>query len=200
MSVYDSLHEQIGLDLYGLLHSYLAKIPKRTKCDITKEVAPFLVRVYIDAMHEILEEHPDAYTSREIRTLFAFHDFIADLAGMPEEKLLKEKAIPLQEEDKFLSWLMSDYNKDYSSAQKIVSSVRCIHAIAKSFLPDSINILDAFRVMPELKNFETYKKHLSKNNSLRYSMKKGLSDKTIHNYLSNMNYYLLFLKYNESQK
>lgn len=100
MSVYDSLHEQIGLDLYGLLYSYLVKIPKRTKCDITKEVALFLVRVYIDVMHEILEEHPDAYTSREKHILFVYHDFIADLAGMPEEKLLKEKAIPLQEEDK----------------------------------------------------------------------------------------------------
>lgn len=36
--------------------------------------------------------------------------------------------------------------------------------------------------------------------SLRYPMKKGFSDKTIHNYLSNMNYYLLFLKYNASPK
>ena len=193
-SAYELLHDQVGLDLYGLLHSFLIEIPDKTKCDLTRETALTLVRIYIDAMWEILDEQNKAYTPTEQRAMLAYHDFIADLVGLPQEKLLKEKPSPLPDEDKFLSWLMSEYAKDYNNAQKIVYSVRYMNMIFKSLLPDAMTFADALRAKPELRNVETYMDFISKNKQRLFATDNASEKKTIQNGLANLRFYLLFLK------
>lgn len=194
-SGYDSLYEEVGLDLYHILQSIFEGTSDETKFDLTKEDAPGLVEIYIDTMLEKLDENEDAYTKAELRALTTYHAFIVDVAGASDKTLVKEKSCLLHDEDEFLSWLETECRVDYENAKKIVSSVKRMDLILPSLVSEPMTFLDVLRALPagsKRKNYiklvRTKKREINRNADCSY--------KTIQNGFANINYYLNFLNDN----
>ena len=194
-SGYDSLYEEVGIDLYSMLESIFEGTSDETKFDLTKEDAPGLVEIYVETMLEKLDENEDAYTKAELRALITYHAFIVDVAGASDKTLVKEKSCSLPDEEEFLSWLETECRIDYENAKKIVSSVKRMDLILPSLVHEPMTFLDVLRALPagsKRKNYvklvQTKKKEIYRNADCSY--------KTILNGFANINYYLNFLNYN----
>lgn len=193
-SGYDSLYEEVGLDLYHILQS-IFEGTSEAKFDLTKEDAPGLVEIYVETMLEKLDENEDAYTKAELRALTTYHAFIVDVAGASDKTLTKEKSYSLPDEEEFLSWLETECRVDYENAKKIVSSVRRMDLILPSLVHEPMTFLDVLRALPagsKRKNYiklvRTKKREIYRNADCSY--------KTIQNGFANINYYLNFLNDN----
>ena len=194
-SGYDSLYEEVGLDLYHILQSIFEETSDEAKFDLTKEDAPGLVEIYVETMLKKLDENEDAYTKAELRALTTYHAFIVDVAGASDKTLVKEKSCSLPDEEEFLSWLETECRVDYENAKKIVSSVKRMDLILPSLVHEPMTFLDVLRALPagsKRKNYvklvQTKKKEIYRNADCSY--------KTILNGFANINYYLNFLNYN----
>ena len=191
-SGYDSLYEEVGLDLYHILQSIFEGTSDETKFDLTKEDAPGLVEIYVETMLEMLDENEDAYTKAELRALTTYHAFIVDVAGASDKTLVKEKSCSLPDEEEFLSWLETECRVDYENAKKIVSSVNRMDLILPSLVHEPMTFLDVLRALPAgskrknyIKMVRTKKKAITRNAHCSY--------KTIQNGLANIQYYINFL-------
>lgn len=195
-SAYEPLYELVEIDLYGLLRAFLTEIPEDTGNDLTKDVAPELVNVYLETMQEELAKHEDSYTKANLLAMMAYHDFIVCVAESSDEKLLKPKAAPLPDEEEFLSWLETEYNMDYENARKIISSVKRMDLILPSLVSEPMTFLDVLRAIYDKSKRKNYIEMVS-NRKERIFAKAKCSLKTIQNGLSNIsNYYLNFLNSN----
>ena len=194
-SVYDSLYEEVGIDLYSMLESIFEGTSDETKFDLTKEDAPGLIEIYVETMLEKLDENEDAYTKAELRALTTYHAFIVDVAGASDKTLVKEKSCSLPDEEEFLSWLETECRVDYENAKKIVSSVKRMDLILPSLVHEPMTFLDVLRALPagsKRKNYvklvQTKKKEIYRNADCSY--------KTILNGFANITYYINFLNSN----
>ena len=194
-SGYDSLYEEVGLDLYHILQSIFEGTSDEAKFDLTKEDAPGLVEIYIDTMLEKLDENEDAYKKAELRALTTYHAFIVDVAGASDKTLAKKKSSSLPDEEVFLSWLETECQVDYENSKKIVSSVKRMDLILPSLVSEPMTFLDVLRALPtgiKRKNYiklvRTKKREINRNADCSY--------KTIQNGFANINYYLNFLNNN----
>ena len=194
-SGYDSLYEEVGLDLYHILQSIFEGTSDETKFDLTKEDAPGLVEIYVETMLEKLDENEDAYTKAELRALTTYHAFIVDVAGASDKTLVKEKSCSLPDEEEFLSWLETECRVDYENAKKIVSSVKRMDLILPSLVHEPMTFLEVLRAFPagsKRKNYvklvQTKKKEIYRNADCSY--------KTILNGFANITYYINFLNSN----
>lgn len=191
-SAYEPLYEQLELDLYGLLRSFMKEIPEKTGSDVTRSFAPDLVKVYLETMQEMLDEDEDAFTKADLRAMMAYHDFIVDTTESSETKVCMAKSTPLPDEEEFLAWLEKEYKMDYENAKRIVSSVKRMDMILPSLVTDPMSFLDVLRAIPDNNK---RKKHLDMVNEKKgeiYSKSRG-SYKTILNGLANVKYYANFL-------
>ena len=191
-SGYNSLYEEVGIDLYHLLESIFKGTSDETKSYLTKEDAPGLVEIYVETMLEELDENEDAYTKAELRALTTYHAFIVDVAGASDKTFIKEKSCTLPDELEFLSWLEKECRVDYENAKKIVSSVKRMDLTLPSLVPEPMTFLNVLRALPaggKRKNYiklvRTKKKEIYRNADCSY--------KTIQNGFANINYYLYFL-------
>lgn len=194
-SGYDSLYEEVGIDLYDMLASIFAEMPEDSDNNLTKEDAPELVKIYFDAMLEKIDKDEDSYTKAELRALASYHAFIVDMAGTDDRKLIKEKTSPLPDEDEFRSWLETEYNMDYENIGKIVSSVKRMDVILPSMVSDPMTFLDVLRALPKRSKKENYIR-LVRGQKRRIFKNANCSYKTIQNGLSNVKYYINFLNRN----
>lgn len=191
-SGYDSLYEEVGIDLYDMLASIFAKTPDGSDYDLTKDDAAELVKIYLDAMLEKIDKDEDAYTKAELRALASYHAFIIDMAGTDDRKLIKEKTSPLPDEDEFCSWLETEYKMVYENVGKIVSSVKRMDMILPSMVSDPMTFLDVLRALPKRSKQENYIR-LVRGQKHRFFKNADCSYKTILNGLANITYYLNFL-------
>lgn len=194
-SGYDSLYEEFGIDLYDMLASIFAETPEGSDYDLTKEDAPELVKIYLDAMLEKIDKDEDSYTKAELRALASYHAFIIDMMGVDDKKLIKEKTSPLPDEEEFCSWLETEYKMDYENARKIVSSVKRMDVILPSMVSDPMTFLDVLRALPQRSKQENYIR-LVRGQKHRIFKNADCSYKTIMNGLTNIKYYLNFLNRN----
>ena len=195
VSGYDSLYEEVGIDLYHILESIFEGTSEEKKFDLTKEDAPGLVEIYVETMLEKLDENEDAYTKAELRALTTYHAFIVEVSGSSDNTLVKEKSYSLPDEEEFLSWLETECRVDYENAKKIVSSVKRMDLILPSLVTEPMTFLDVLRALPagsKRKNYiklvRTKKREIYRNADCTY--------KTIQNGFANLNYYLNFLNDN----
>lgn len=191
-SGYESLYEELGLDLYSLLRAFLKEIPLKTGCDLIRACAPELVNMYLEAMQEKLDEYEDAITKAEMRALMAYHDFIVDITESPDTKVSKGKAAFLPDEEEFLAWLETEYKMDYENAKRIVSSIKHMDLILPSLVTDPMSFLDVLRALPTKGKREKYLAMVNRRKNQAYAKSK-CSYKTILNGLANIKYYLNFL-------
>lgn len=191
-AAYELLYEQLELDLYGMLRSFMKEIPEKTGCDITKSFAPDLVNAYLETMQEMLDEDEDAFTKADLRAMMAYHDFIVDITGSAEAKVCIEKLTPLPDEKKFLTWLETEYKMNYENAKRIVSSVKRMDMILPSLVTDPMSFLDVLRAIPDNNKRKMYLDMVSEKKGEIYTKSRG-SYKTILNGLANMKYYINFL-------
>lgn len=191
-SAYESLYEKVDIDLYDALQEMLEEIPKLIESDQSKAIAPNFVKIYVETMLEELAENEDAYTAAEKRALTAYHAFIIDMAGTDDKKYIKEKTLPLPDEDEFRSWLETEYKMDSGKIGKIVSSVKRMDIILPSMVSDPMTFLDVLRAIPQRSKQEKYIKLVNRRKR-RILKNAGCSKKTIGNGFSNLNFYLNFL-------
>ena len=190
-SAYESLYETVGLDLYGLLRSFLVEIPEKTRSDQTKAEAPGLVEIYVEAMLEELEANENTYTKAEQRAMKAYHAFIVDVAGTSDKTLVKEKSSALPDEEEFLSWLETAYGMGCDNAKKIVSSVKRMELFIPSLVKEPMTFLEVLRALPGNKRKSYIRLVRTKKNEIFRTA--DCSGKTILNGLVNITYYLNFL-------
>lgn len=191
-SAYESLYEELEIDLYGLLRSFINDIPQETGSDITKEIAPELVNIYLETMQEMLDEDEDAFTKADLRAIMAYHDFIVDITDSHDIKVCMEQAAPLPREEEFLAWLEKEYKMDYENAKRIVSSVKRMDLVVPSLVSAPMSFLDVLRAIPDNTKRNKYLDMVSKKKGEIYSKSRG-SYKTILNGLANIKYYANFL-------
>lgn len=191
-SGYDSLYEKVGIDLYHLLESIFEGTSDEAESYLTKEDAPGLVEIYVEAMLEELDKNEDAYTKAELRALSTYYAFIVDMAGASNKTFIKEKSCSLLDENEFLSWLETECRVDYENAKKIVSSVKRMDLMLPSLASEPMTFLDVLRALPAggkrksyINLIRTKKKEIYRNAECSY--------KTILNGFANINYYLNFL-------
>lgn len=189
---YESLFQIIGMDLYSVLRAFLMTIPDNTGSDLTKEVAPDLVNIYIETMQDELEKNRTAYTNTERRAMMEYHDFIVDIANSSAAKISMEKVEPLPDEDGFLSWLEAEYRMDYGKAKRILSSIKRVNLILPSLVSEPMSFLDVLRALPDKDKRAKYYMMVSKKRNQTYAKASG-AYKTIQNGMSNIKYYLNFL-------
>lgn len=191
-SGYESLYEQVDIDLYGLLRSFIKEIPSETGSNFTKSVAVDLVNVYLETMQEMLDEDEDAFTKAELRAMMAYHDFIVEITESTEAKVCDEKSTPLPDEEEFFDWLETEYKMDYENAKRIISSIRRMDLILPSLVSDPMSFIDVLRAIPDKSKRENYVAMASGRKEQIYA-KSNCKYKTIQNGLSNIKYYLNFL-------
>lgn len=194
-SGYESLYEEVGIDLYHMLESIFEGAAKNQNSDLTKEDAAGLVKIYLDEMLEMMDRAEDSYTKAEFRALASYHAFIIDMAASNDRKYIKEKTLPLPDEDEFRSWLETEYKMDYDNIGKIVSSVKRMDLILPSMVTNPMTFLDVLRALPQKSMRENYLKLVSRQRQSIYKTA-VCSCKTIRNGWANVKYYLYFLNRN----
>lgn len=189
---YESLYGILGVDLFSLLRAFLMTIPDETGNDLTKEVAPDLVNIYIETMKEELDRNETAYTNAERRAMMEYHDFIVDIAKSSVAKISLEKVGRLPDEDRFLSWLETEYRMDYGKAKRILSSIKRVNLILPSLVSEPMSFLDVLLALPDKDKRAKYYMLVSKKRNQTYA-KAAVAYKTLQNGMSNIKYYLNFL-------
>lgn len=191
-SAYESLYEIVEIDLYSALRAFLTTIPGETSSNFTKELAPELVNIYLEAIQEELDKNEDSYSKADFRAIAAYHDFIVYLVQSNDPKALQEKSKALPDEVEFLNWLEKEYKMDLENAGKIVSSVKRMDLVLPSMVTDLMTFLDVLRVIPDKTKREKYFDMVSKKKGQVYAKSK-IAYKTIQIGLSNIKYYINFL-------
>lgn len=154
------------------------------------QAAPTLVDDYI-ATYEYLSKDPKDF-NRNLRVLYAFHDFIVDLSGSSCIKYLKKKPSCLPDEEAFKNWMVTEYRMDYKNVVKILSSVKRMDVVLPSLVSDPMSFLDVLRALPSESKRENYIKRFS---PLKRKLSKdaGCAYKTIQNGFTNIEFYIKFL-------
>ncbi len=158
-------------------------------CHLNKEDAPKLVKIYIDAMQEKLDEDEKSFTLAEQRAIKGYHDFIIDLAGTSDTKSMWSQ---LPDEDEFITWLESEFSMDYKNAKKVANSVKQMDLRLPSLVSDPMSFLDVLTAIPDHSKRKKYLEKVSKS-AYRIYPHGNCSLKTIKNGLSNINFYINFL-------